>query len=179
MGVRHPRDYLKELAPGARDLPGHAALTAPTALADFPQENFIPLRHIAERMNNIVRWPEFDRGGHFAAMEEPDLFGRGRTGVLPPAPRISIPAEPSEAGQETRLGAARRSASRRRISTTLGTGSSLDSLTINERAKARETRILTQYGRNCAFHSLHLVEPRGSAKIVFAGRSSRVENRCG
>jgi epoxide hydrolase len=47
---------------------------APTALAVFPQENFIPLRHIAERTNNIVRWTEFDRGGHFAAMEQPDLL---------------------------------------------------------------------------------------------------------
>jgi pimeloyl-ACP methyl ester carboxylesterase len=48
--------------------------TAPTALAAFPQENFIPLRHIAEQTNNIVRWTEFNRGGHFAAMEEPDLL---------------------------------------------------------------------------------------------------------
>jgi pimeloyl-ACP methyl ester carboxylesterase len=24
--------------------------------------------------NNIVHWSEFDRGGHFAAMEEPDLL---------------------------------------------------------------------------------------------------------
>jgi pimeloyl-ACP methyl ester carboxylesterase len=48
--------------------------SAPTALAVFPKENFIPLRHIAERTNNIVRWTEFDRGGHFAAMEEPDLL---------------------------------------------------------------------------------------------------------
>ncbi|MFF3247224.1 epoxide hydrolase family protein [Streptomyces sp. NPDC002870] len=48
--------------------------TAPTALAVFPHENFIPLRHIAERTNTIVRWTEFDRGGHFPAMEEPDLL---------------------------------------------------------------------------------------------------------
>jgi pimeloyl-ACP methyl ester carboxylesterase len=48
--------------------------TAPTALAVFPQENFIPVRHIAEQTNNIVRWTEFNRGGHFAAMEEPDLL---------------------------------------------------------------------------------------------------------
>jgi pimeloyl-ACP methyl ester carboxylesterase len=48
--------------------------SAPTALAAFPQENFIPLRHIAEQTNNIVRWTEFDRGGHFAAMEQPDLL---------------------------------------------------------------------------------------------------------
>jgi pimeloyl-ACP methyl ester carboxylesterase len=48
--------------------------TAPTALAVFPRENFLPLRHIAERTNTIVRWTEFDRGGHFAAMEAPDLL---------------------------------------------------------------------------------------------------------
>jgi pimeloyl-ACP methyl ester carboxylesterase len=47
---------------------------APTALAAFPEENFVPLRHIAEQTNNIVRWTEFDRGGHFAAMEQPDLL---------------------------------------------------------------------------------------------------------
>ncbi|WP_285630229.1 epoxide hydrolase family protein [Actinoallomurus iriomotensis] len=48
--------------------------TAPTALAVFPEENFIVLRHLAERADEIVRWTEFDRGGHFAAMEEPDLL---------------------------------------------------------------------------------------------------------
>ncbi|MEU9786355.1 epoxide hydrolase family protein [Streptomyces phaeochromogenes] len=48
--------------------------TAPTALAVFPSDNFIPLRHVADRTENIVRWTEFDRGGHFAAMEEPDLL---------------------------------------------------------------------------------------------------------
>ncbi|GAA4602250.1 epoxide hydrolase [Actinoallomurus liliacearum] len=48
--------------------------TAPTALAVFPHDNFIPLRHIAERTNTIVRWTEYDRGGHFAAMEQPDLL---------------------------------------------------------------------------------------------------------
>ncbi|MET7360344.1 epoxide hydrolase family protein [Streptomyces sp. NPDC005562] len=46
----------------------------PTALADFPRDNFIPLRHIAERTNNIVQWTTYDRGGHFAAMEQPDLL---------------------------------------------------------------------------------------------------------
>ncbi|WP_204946061.1 epoxide hydrolase family protein [Micromonospora luteifusca] len=48
--------------------------TAPTALAVFPQDNFIPLRHIADRTNHIVQWTEYDRGGHFAAMEEPELL---------------------------------------------------------------------------------------------------------
>ncbi|MFE3635388.1 epoxide hydrolase family protein [Streptomyces sp. NPDC059168] len=48
--------------------------TVPTALALFPAELQIPLRHKADRTENIVRWTEFDRGGHFAAMEEPDLL---------------------------------------------------------------------------------------------------------
>ncbi|SCE96921.1 Pimeloyl-ACP methyl ester carboxylesterase [Micromonospora coriariae] len=48
--------------------------TAPTALAVFPQDNFIPLRHIADRTNDIVQWTEHDRGGHFAAMEQPGLL---------------------------------------------------------------------------------------------------------
>ena len=48
--------------------------TAPTALAAFAHENFIPLRYIAEQTNNIVRWTEFERGGHFAAMEQPELL---------------------------------------------------------------------------------------------------------
>ncbi|MER6522546.1 epoxide hydrolase family protein [Streptomyces sp. NPDC001553] len=44
----------------------------PTALADFPRDNFIPLRHIAERTDRIVRWTSYDRGGHFPAMEVPE-----------------------------------------------------------------------------------------------------------
>jgi microsomal epoxide hydrolase len=48
--------------------------TAPTALAVFPRELGRPIRRLAERTNTIVRWTEFDRGGHFAAMEEPDLL---------------------------------------------------------------------------------------------------------
>ncbi|MEU9417987.1 epoxide hydrolase family protein [Streptomyces sp. NPDC051000] len=46
----------------------------PTALADFPRDNFIPLRHIAERTDHIVRWTSYDKGGHFPAMEVPDLL---------------------------------------------------------------------------------------------------------
>jgi pimeloyl-ACP methyl ester carboxylesterase len=47
---------------------------APTAVADFPHDNFIPLRWVAERTNNIVRWTSYDRGGHFPAMEQPELL---------------------------------------------------------------------------------------------------------
>jgi epoxide hydrolase len=44
----------------------------PTGVAVFPMD--ITIRNIAEREHNIVHWSEFDRGGHFAAMEAPDLL---------------------------------------------------------------------------------------------------------
>lgn len=48
--------------------------TAPTAIAHFPAENFLLLRHLAERTDRIVQWTDHDRGGHFAALEQPDLL---------------------------------------------------------------------------------------------------------
>jgi epoxide hydrolase len=48
--------------------------TAPTGLAVFAREIARPIRRFAELSNNIVHWTEFDRGGHFAAMEQPDLL---------------------------------------------------------------------------------------------------------
>jgi pimeloyl-ACP methyl ester carboxylesterase len=46
--------------------------TVPTGVAVFAED--IPIRRFAEQANNIVHWSEFDRGGHFAAMEAPDLL---------------------------------------------------------------------------------------------------------
>ena len=51
-----------------------APSTAPTGVAVFPAEIAPPVRRLAEQTNHIVHWSEFDRGGHFAAMEEPDLL---------------------------------------------------------------------------------------------------------
>jgi epoxide hydrolase len=44
----------------------------PTAVAVFP--NDLTIRPLAERDHNVVHWAEFSRGGHFAAMEAPDLL---------------------------------------------------------------------------------------------------------
>lgn len=47
----------------------------PLAVAVYPKDMFLPVRRFADRdFPNILRWTEFDRGGHFPAMEEPDLF---------------------------------------------------------------------------------------------------------
>ena len=48
--------------------------SVPAGVAQFPYEIFPPIRRFAERSNNIVHWSEFDQGGHFAAMEQPDLL---------------------------------------------------------------------------------------------------------
>ena len=51
------------------------SLTVPMGVAVFPYDITPPVRRLAERDNkSIVHWSEFDRGGHFAAMEEPDLL---------------------------------------------------------------------------------------------------------
>lgn len=47
----------------------------PVGVAVFPHDITLPVRAFAERAYTITRWTEFDRGGHFAALEAPDLFG--------------------------------------------------------------------------------------------------------
>ena len=46
----------------------------PTAFALFPKDISQPPRELAERFFNVQRWTEMPRGGHFAAMEEPELL---------------------------------------------------------------------------------------------------------
>lgn len=51
-----------------------ARLEVPTGVAVFPYDIGPPIRRFAERDNNIVRWTEFETGGHFAALEVPHLL---------------------------------------------------------------------------------------------------------
>ena len=46
----------------------------PTAGAIFPKEIYKASRRWASAKFNVTHWSEFDRGGHFAALEEPDLL---------------------------------------------------------------------------------------------------------
>jgi pimeloyl-ACP methyl ester carboxylesterase len=47
----------------------------PTGCALFPKELLAwPSRSYAERIYNVTQWTEMPRGGHFAAMEQPDLL---------------------------------------------------------------------------------------------------------
>ena len=47
---------------------------APVAVAHFPREIPIPPRSYVERGYNVVRWTEMRKGGHFAALEEPEAL---------------------------------------------------------------------------------------------------------
>jgi len=49
--------------------------TTPTAVAVSLTKD-VAIRRFAERDHHIVRWTEFDQGGHFAAMEAPDFLIR-------------------------------------------------------------------------------------------------------
>ena len=51
-----------------------AQTEVPTAVAIFPGEIFFSPRKWVEARYNVVQWTEMPRGGHFAAMEEPELF---------------------------------------------------------------------------------------------------------
>jgi pimeloyl-ACP methyl ester carboxylesterase len=46
----------------------------PTGVAVFPKEIYFVPRRWAETRYNVVRWTMMPRGGHFAALEEPDLL---------------------------------------------------------------------------------------------------------
>ncbi|MCB1121772.1 MAG: alpha/beta hydrolase [Verrucomicrobiae bacterium] len=46
----------------------------PTAVAVFPKEIRIPIRSWVEQGYNVQQWTEMPRGGHFAALEEPELL---------------------------------------------------------------------------------------------------------
>ena len=51
------------------------AVTVPTGCSIFPGEIPRPSRRwAARRYADIRHWNELDRGGHFAAWEQPDLF---------------------------------------------------------------------------------------------------------
>ncbi|MFF9137173.1 epoxide hydrolase family protein [Streptomyces albogriseolus] len=46
----------------------------PVGVAVLPHDITQSVRPLAERLYDIRHWSEFDRGGHFAAMEVPELF---------------------------------------------------------------------------------------------------------
>lgn len=56
-------------------LGGPWKLTMPAGIAVFAHDVTLPLRRFADGvLPTITHWSEFERGGHFPALEEPDLY---------------------------------------------------------------------------------------------------------
>ena len=63
--------YESRNAPTSRPM---GRVEVPTGVAVFPYELFIAPRKWAEAAYHVTHWTEMPRGGHFAAMEQPDLL---------------------------------------------------------------------------------------------------------
>jgi pimeloyl-ACP methyl ester carboxylesterase len=62
---------------GSVILPPGEAIAVPTGYAQFPREILKPPRHVAARVfKDIRRWTVMEKGGHFAALEQPELLAR-------------------------------------------------------------------------------------------------------
>lgn len=63
---------------GSRERPFHLAagqkIEPPCGVVTLPRELPMPPRSWAERAFNIVHWTELPKGGHFAALEQPELL---------------------------------------------------------------------------------------------------------
>ena len=60
---------------GPWPIPSGGTVDVPTGYCAFPKEIILPPRTIAQRMyTNIQRWTVMPRGGHFAAMEQPEAL---------------------------------------------------------------------------------------------------------
>jgi microsomal epoxide hydrolase len=60
---------------GASRFPAGTRVHVPMGVAAFPDPVFLPTpRSFVEKTYNVVHWSDMPRGGHFAAMEEPELM---------------------------------------------------------------------------------------------------------
>lgn len=68
--------YAAFMGEGGASLPEGERCETPTGFANFPGEKLYapPPRSWCDRAYNINHWSEMEKGGHFAAMEVPDLF---------------------------------------------------------------------------------------------------------
>ena len=63
--------YQREAKPQGLGAP---VIQVPTGFALFPRDIMPPPRALAERFYNVQQWTQLPRGGHFAALEEPELL---------------------------------------------------------------------------------------------------------
>ena len=81
----------------------------PVAVAVFTTD--VTVRPFAAKAHNVVRWSEFGRGGHFAALEAPDLFTADVREFFRGASRLSaaekVPGHPAQVSAHRRGGPVR------------------------------------------------------------------------
>jgi pimeloyl-ACP methyl ester carboxylesterase len=70
---------------------------SPVAVAVFPKEIAMPPKALAERGLNITHWTVIPKGGHFAAMEQPELLSKNLRS-------FSVHCDSSEAFRRSELG---------------------------------------------------------------------------
>jgi hypothetical protein len=68
------RLYYEAMKAGRFGLSGDPRVEVPTGCAIFPREIARPPRSWAETRYNVTHWSELPRGGHFAALEQPELL---------------------------------------------------------------------------------------------------------
>lgn len=60
---------------GSQTFPEGTRIKVPMGVAAFPDPVFLPApQSFAEKTYNVVHWNEMPRGGHFAALEQPELM---------------------------------------------------------------------------------------------------------
>ena len=70
------RLYLEDAFQSAPQLSVGQYIEVPAAVATFPKDLTYPPRELGERFLRVARWTEMPRGGHFAALEEPELYAK-------------------------------------------------------------------------------------------------------
>ena len=64
-------------------IPEGSSVDVPVGYAEFPKEILRPPRSLAARTyTNIRRWTEMEKGGHFAALEQPEALANEITGFF-------------------------------------------------------------------------------------------------
>jgi pimeloyl-ACP methyl ester carboxylesterase len=78
----------KESAADPLVLSPRRRIEVPVGFSAFPYELPIQPRERLEQVANLVRWTDMPRGGHFAAMEAPDLLGEDIAQFLAGLPAV-------------------------------------------------------------------------------------------
>ena len=67
--------YRGRVLEGSGTFPEGSRIAVPTGVAAFPDPVFAPPpRSLVQRTYDVARWTDMPRGGHFAALEQPDLL---------------------------------------------------------------------------------------------------------